>query len=181
VIPRTLKPTLVCCLAICSLAALSCGDDDAPPFERVVIDIRDGQWEVTRVTSVTGPLPGQCPDEGDTVYTQDLCELDLTGDTGGIFTIVCDDPVDDGASFSFECHSDFEAPPECAVRATNRGSGTYSDTTFTLTSIVVTDVLGGAACDTIYSQFDAPCTTTVVYEGQWMGELSVPGSCEDLQ
>jgi hypothetical protein len=170
--PSRREPILVLVLALAAGAILAagCGDDTtAPVFPRdeVIVDIRDGHWDLEDITTIVGCDTSAAPADTASVDSLALCSLNFT--TPGVnpqlvLGVECESFVDDGTAFSFACNVGLNLDP-CIVDMRVEGSGTRDSLSFAYEVRSWTAGLTGPVnpCD-IYAN---SCTTVVRVTGTY--------------
>lgn len=182
---RLCQVVLLLSIAAVSVLSGGCGDDAVtlvPPSGPINIPIRNGTWAISEVATYTGA--DSCLARDSTIVdTLDvLCSIDV-GETGSIF-ITTDCEIDTvGNQVVFDCiiRADLGI---CVQVIEIGGSGTVTDTTFDLSSKLVTRLIAAegvtdSTCNAFYGNFVDACTTWIESVGTWVsseGDSICPSS-----
>ena len=155
--------------------AVGCGDNTTGPVyprDEVIVDVRDGLWELVSNNSVVGCDSTEA--EEDTIEVS-LCSLNFTAVTTNpqlVRGVECESFVDDGTDFTFACNIGIYLEP-CLVDVRVEGSGTRDSSSLSYTVRSWTSGITGPVnpCGI----YDNPCTSVVAVTGTFLTDsLNVP-------
>jgi hypothetical protein len=151
--------------AVMALAA-GCGDDDDDDGNGGGGDLeaRNGTWNVTVTSTLSGSGEGCTGTEGPFTIPLPLCDIDDPGDiSGGGDDEECD--VDqDGNDVTFHC-TEVMVNGGCTITLHSEGEGTFNETS--LTMMVTSWETVSPASEVCLAQAD-PCTTTSTITATWL-------------
>lgn len=152
-------------LAAAVVLSAGCGDDDDDDNGGGGNGdgIRSGTWNLTFSTVVTGP-EGCEGSSGPDALPILLCSIDdLDADIDEEFVGTCEQTIT-GNSFTFSCVTADTLFEGCIILSTIEGSGTFTETTLSLTATTVESTTSTNAECLLARE---PCTYTITINGTW--------------
>ena len=171
---RACQIVLLVAVAAVSAFAGGCSEEESPidlPGGPITIPIRAGTWSIQEVATYTGSVSCLARDSTFADTTEVLCSFDL-GQTSSPF-IVADCEIDTvGGEVVFDCTIRTNLGI-CTQIIEIAGGGTMTDTTFDLSSVLVTRLVPAegvtdSICDFFYGNFVDPCTTLIESMGAFI-------------
>jgi len=157
-----------------ALQLTGCGSDttvDTLRGSRIsLLNIRNGVWAVEELWTYAGP--GTCGTRPDSTVadTTQKCDVGFLSP----FQITCD-TMSVGGVLYFDCTGTANLDP-CYLHLDMTGSGTVTDTTFSITAVQVQGLSANEGelgfCQTAYGSWVDACTTYIAAEGTWLDTLT---------
>jgi hypothetical protein len=156
------------------LQITGCGSDTTVDTIRgtrlSLLNIKNGIWAVEELWTYAGP--GTCGTRPDSTVADTTAKCDV----GFLspFQIVCD-TMTVGDTLFFDCTGTANLDP-CYLHLNMTGSGTVTDSTFSLTAVQVQDLTAREGelpfCEDAYGTWVNACTTYIAAEGTWLDTLT---------